>query len=153
MDSEDEQLTSLLRELSAEDGATEPQGRDAARARLDTEIERAQATGSPRRRRLSRPGAALVAALLAIPAGIAIAGELHDGDPRQEVRDAFGNPAGFVPADCPGLEEAFEEAGVPKAPVVLGECPTPEALEELVSDLLRATGKREPGSAPGGDER
>ena len=148
MDSEDEELNSLLRELSAEDGGAEPQGREAARAPLDAEIERSHATGSPDRHRLSRRRAAFVAALLAIPAGIAIAGELQEGDPRQEVRDAFGNPAGLIPADCPGVEEAFDDAGVPTAPVVLGECPTPEALEELISDLLRAWGKRELGSAP-----
>lgn len=148
MNREDEELNSLLRELSIEDEGAEPHGRRRARARLDAEIERSQAMGSPRRHRLSRRGAALVAALLAVPAGIAIAGELHEGDPRREIRDAFGNPAGLVPVDCPSVDEALDDAGLPRGPVVLGECPTPEALEELITNLRRAKVRRGAGATP-----
>jgi len=119
----------LIREITEPQDDASPAARSAARERLLAAADGTARTGERKRLRLGGRGLALIAALLAVPAGVAVATELsHSG----------GEPMQL--ADCPELQAALAAKPWNPEGLELLACPTGHEVARTVSmlALLRA---------------
>jgi hypothetical protein len=125
----DSSIAEMIREITAPEGGGNEAARETARGRPLAAAEPDRATAWSFLRQ-GRRGLALIAALLVVPTGVAVAAGLGpDGDRFVAVED------------CPELQAAVEARGVSTEGLVLADCPVGTEVQETLH-LLTALERR-----------
>lgn len=122
----------LIEEITKPEASASAASKSAARERLLAAAATEERPARQRRFRVGGRGLAVIAALIVIPAGVAVATEIAGDD------DDFKSVA-----ECPDLAAAIDAQGINAEGLVLVHCPTPGAeVDNTISVLVKMQERR-----------